>query len=56
MQEVLFIMETDERTRIYEGNKLTKKQATEISGIKHVLWISEFDKAFKELVFDPGNQ
>lgn len=55
LKEVLFIMETYERTRIYEGSKLTKEQATEISGIRHVRWISEFDKVLKEMVFTSEN-
>ncbi|MBS1635544.1 MAG: aminopeptidase P N-terminal domain-containing protein [Bacteroidetes bacterium] len=50
-KEVLFIKETSELIAIWEGAKLTKKQATEVSGIEHVYWFHEFDKVFKTLVF-----
>src|SRR5882762_11708875 len=35
-REILFLRESDERLKIWEGHKLTKEQATEISGIKNV--------------------
>ena len=37
MREILFIKETSEEISIWEGNKLTKKEAQEISGIKTCL-------------------
>jgi len=49
--EVLFIRETSETIAIWEGAKLTKAQATELSGIEHIYWHHEFDKIFKTLVF-----
>lgn len=50
-KEVLFIKETNETIAIWEGAKLTKQQATEVSGIDHVYWYHEFEKIFKTLVF-----
>ena len=50
-KEVLFLKETSELIAIWEGAKLNKSQATEVSGIDHIYWISEFDKVFKSLVF-----
>jgi Xaa-Pro aminopeptidase len=50
-KEVLFLKETSELIAIWEGAKLNKSQATAVSGIDHVYWISEFDKVFKSLVF-----
>ena len=38
-KEVLFIKETNEQIKIWEGDKLTKEQATAISGINRVEWI-----------------
>src|SRR4051812_14281416 len=50
-KEVLFVKETSELIAIWEGAKLDKKQATEVSGISHVYWFSEFEKFFQGLVF-----
>ena len=50
-KEVLFLKETSELIAIWEGAKLNKTQATAVSGIDHIYWISEFDKVFKSLVF-----
>ena len=44
MREILFIKETSEEISIWEGNKLTKKEAQEISGIKTVMWNNNFEK------------
>ena len=43
MREILFIKETSEEISIWEGNKLTKKEAQEISGIKTVMWNDTFE-------------
>ena len=45
-REVLFVRETNEHIAIWEGEKLTKEKATEVSGIETVYWLSEFDKIF----------
>lgn len=42
-EEILFIKHINEVQRIWFGEKLTKKQAEKISGIKRVEWIEEFD-------------
>ncbi len=47
--EVLFIKETSELIAIWEGAKLTKEQAVEVSGIKTVYWYHEFEKIIKTL-------
>lgn len=49
---VLFILETNEEIAIWEGEKYSKEQATEISGIQTVYGLSEFEKVFRTLVFD----
>ena len=38
-KEVLFVRKTNEHIKIWEGHKYTKKETTEISGIKSVFWI-----------------
>jgi len=49
-REVLFVRETNDHIAVWEGAKLTKKQATETSGIKTVYWLNEFDKVFFDLM------
>ncbi len=51
-KQILFIRYADEQVLTWEGHKLSKEQAKEISGIEIVLWHSEFDKFFRSLVFD----
>ncbi len=41
-KEILFVKETSDLIRVWEGYKLTKEQATERSGIKNIRWNSEF--------------
>jgi Xaa-Pro aminopeptidase len=50
-KEVLFVKETSELIAIWEGAKLTKEQATAVSGIPVIYWHSEFEKIFQSLVF-----
>src|SRR5690606_34607410 len=49
-REVLFIRETSEEIAIWEGQKLTKEQATEVTGISTVLWTSEFPRLFNTIL------
>src|SRR5262249_6787667 len=42
MREILFLRETNELLATWEGHKLTKEEATAVSGIKRVEWLSEF--------------
>jgi len=49
-REVLFIKETNEHIAIWEGHKLSKEEATQISGIKEVRWLSTLDDALSSLV------
>lgn len=42
--EVLFLKETSEHIAIWEGHKLTKEQARAATGVKTVLWTTEFYK------------
>jgi Xaa-Pro aminopeptidase len=50
--EILFLRETSDQIALWEGHKLTKAQASEISGIKTVFWTSEFEQIFRNLVFE----
>jgi len=49
-REMLFIKETNEHIAVWEGQKLTKKEATDISGIETVYYISQFESIFNSLV------
>tara|TARA_E500000318_G_scaffold111672_1_gene131168 strand:+ start:2178 stop:3470 length:1293 start_codon:yes stop_codon:yes gene_type:complete len=49
-REILFVRETNEHIAIWEGAKLTKEKATEVSGIESVYWLSDFDKIFFDLM------
>lgn len=49
-REILFIKSVDENTVTWEGNKLSKIQATELSGIKSVYWHDEFEKTLGNLL------
>ena len=48
--EILFIRPTDDITITWEGNKLSKDQAKELSGIKSVFWQDEFEKTLDILL------
>jgi len=49
-REVLFVRETNDHIAVWEGAKLTKEMATEVSGIKTIYWLSDFDKIFFDLM------
>ncbi len=49
-REMLFVRETNDHIAVWEGEKLTKEKATEVSGIKSVFWLKEFDKIFFEVM------
>lgn len=49
-REILFLKETSEHIAIWEGEKLTKQRATEVSGISTVYWLSQFKTIFHQLM------
>ncbi len=53
--EVLFIKETSELIAVWEGAKLTKEEATQVSGIKNIYWHHEFEKVFKTFAYQAEN-
>lgn len=50
-KEILFIKETNETIAIWEGAKLNQAEATKVSGIKTVMWISGFEQFLKSVIF-----
>jgi Xaa-Pro aminopeptidase len=49
-REILFLKETNEHIAIWEGAKLSKSQATAVSGISSVYWLEEFNTVFGQLM------
>ena len=49
-RELLFLRETNEHIAVWEGEKLTKERAFDVSGIETVHWLSDFDKVFYEIM------
>lgn len=49
-REILFLRETSEHIAIWEGEKLTKEAAFEVSGIKTVYWTHQFETIFRQLM------
>ncbi|MCX7728737.1 MAG: aminopeptidase P N-terminal domain-containing protein [Bacteroidia bacterium] len=50
-KEILFIRETNEHIAIWEGEKLSKQQATEISGITTIYWTHQFEQILKTIIY-----
>jgi Xaa-Pro aminopeptidase len=48
-REILFIKETSEHIAIWEGEKLSKQRATELSGISNIQWNCQFDLVLERL-------
>ncbi|HWP40828.1 MAG TPA: Xaa-Pro aminopeptidase [Tepidisphaeraceae bacterium] len=51
-REILFIRQPSEHLATWEGQKLTRQQAREISGVKNVRWLSEFWEVFHGLMVE----
>ncbi|WP_017730587.1 aminopeptidase P family protein [Nafulsella turpanensis] len=49
-REVLFVTETNEHIAVWEGHKYTKEEAYETSGIRTVMWLSQFEQTFNTLM------
>ncbi len=49
-REILFVRETNDHIAVWEGEKLSKEQATAVSGIQNVQWLKDFDKVFFDLM------
>lgn len=49
-REILFVRETNEHIAVWEGDKLTKEQATAVSGIERIEWAHNFESFLHRLV------
>jgi Xaa-Pro aminopeptidase len=54
-REILFVRKTDEQTRTWEGNKLTKEQAELVSDIHEVRWSDVFLSSLAALLYQAEN-
>ncbi|GAB3828199.1 aminopeptidase P N-terminal domain-containing protein [Pontibacter rugosus] len=52
LQEILFVRETNDHILTWEGYKLTKEQAQEVSGIKTIYWTHQFEQILNSLLFE----
>lgn len=54
-REILFLRETNEQIAVWEGEKLSKDFAYEVSGIKTVYWLHEFPAILRKLMHEAQN-
>jgi len=50
LREILFLRETNEHIAVWEGEKLTKERATDVSGIQNIQWLKDFEKILFEVM------
>lgn len=51
-REILFVKETSDLIKIWEGDKLTKEKALAVSGVKNVKWLQDFDLTLQYMAFE----
>jgi len=49
---ILFVKETNEHIKIWDGEKLTKSQAAHVSGIDRIEWLHDFEKILQLMAFE----
>jgi Xaa-Pro aminopeptidase len=49
-REILFLREPRPEVELWEGHKLSREEARELSGLQNVHWISEFPRLFHRLM------
>ena len=49
-REILFLREPTAEMELWEGRKLTKSDASKLTGIQNIRWLSEFPRLFHQLV------
>ncbi|NJK84951.1 MAG: M24 family metallopeptidase, partial [Bacteroidales bacterium] len=52
MREILFIRKNHKNLEIWEGRKLTLEDAQNISGIKQVRWVDDFESTMAEILLN----
>lgn len=51
-KEILFLKETSPEIAIWEGEKLNKERATEVSGVQTIIWLKDFEKTLQSLIYE----
>ena len=54
-ESILLLKETDNHIAVWEGPKVNKQQAYEISGIKNVYWLDDLEKIIDKLMLNCDN-
>jgi Xaa-Pro aminopeptidase len=54
-QSILFIRQPDPKLETWEGRKLDKEGAEEISGIENIQWLENFESISRELILETEN-
>ena len=54
-REVLFILKASEEHETWYGNKLSLEEASEISGVKNIFWLDDFEKILREILLRSQN-
>jgi Xaa-Pro aminopeptidase len=54
-REMVFVRETNAHIAVWEGHKLTKSEATAVTGIDNVQWTTDFEVSFLELAKQAEN-
>ncbi|MDG1930160.1 MAG: aminopeptidase P family protein [Flavobacteriaceae bacterium] len=54
-REMVFVRETNAHIAVWEGHKLTKNEATTVTGIDNVQWTTDFEVSFLELAKQAQN-
>jgi Xaa-Pro aminopeptidase len=54
-REMVFVRETNAHIAVWEGHKLTKNEATTVTGIDNVQWTTDFEVSFLELAKQAHN-
>lgn len=49
-REVLFLRQTNDHIKVWEGHKYTKDQARATSGIRNIQWLSEYDNILHSII------
>jgi Xaa-Pro aminopeptidase len=49
-REILFLREPSPENELWEGHKLTRDEARELTGIRTIFWLQEFPRVFHRLV------
>jgi Xaa-Pro aminopeptidase len=49
-REVLFLRQTNDHIKVWEGHKYTKDQARATSGVQNIYWLADFDNILHSIV------